>query len=98
MAIIKVNAAALRSCEKNLEGKIQELTALNQRLNKLILGIQDSWEGEAAKRYVIMMQSYHKQAVQMIKVLQEFKKYVHQAIERFEKTDRRSASRLRNTF
>ena len=98
MAKIKIDSAKLQQNEQAINKKIQELTELNHRLKALIIRIQDSWEGDASKAYVSMMQNYVRQAEKMIKVLQELKSYVNSAIHKFEQTDKSSASKLRGSF
>lgn len=98
MAVIKVDPAALREKAATLEQKISELNGMNAKLQQLIVRIGDSWEGDASTAYYNLMQSYAQQAVEMIAVLTEFKKYARNAADQFEKVDKDSASRIRSSF
>lgn len=98
MAKIKVNAEMLRSNSNALNSKIQELTQMNQTLDSLMMRIGDSWDGDASNAYVNMMRNYKSKAEEMVSVLNEFKKYVDEAVNKFESTDQSAASRLRGSF
>lgn len=98
MAKIRVDIEMLRSNSLSLTTKIEELTALNERLNGLILRIGASWEGEASAAYMAMMQSYASQAANMVNVLAEFKSYVDSAVTKFEAVDKNSAVAIRSSF
>ena len=98
MAKIKIDAAMLRSNSRSLASKIQELTELNRNLNTLLVQIGDSWEGDASRAYINMMQNYAKKASDMVTVLTEFKSYVDSDVNKFESADKSAASRLRGSF
>lgn len=98
MANIKIDENMLRSNSSALQGKIQELSEMNQNLNALIARIGDSWDGAASDAYVNMMTNYAKQASEMVAVLNEFKSYVDAAVTKFENMDKSAASKLRGSF
>lgn len=97
IAII-INKAMLRGKARELEGRTQELHALNTRLATLIGSIQGSWEGQASEAWLNTMQAYLQQAQGMIEVLQEFKGYANQAADEFEEEDNEAASIIFNAF
>ncbi len=98
MGLIRIDIEMLKNNEKTMEGKIQELMQLNSSLQTLILQIGDSWEGDASAAYIQLMQRYREQAGRMESVLDEFKKYIHVAIEKTETVDRECAARLHGSF
>lgn len=98
MAKIRIDVDMLKSNSLALSAKIEELTALNERLNGLLLRINDSWEGEASAAYINMMQNYAAQASGLVRVLTEFKSYVDSAVSNFETADKSSAAFIRGSF
>lgn len=98
MAKISINTSGLSQNAKDISKRIDELTRLNAQLENLINQISVKWEGEACKAYVAMMQNYLKQAEGMVSVLQEFKKYAESVLDKFDKTDKKSAGRVNGAW
>lgn len=98
MAKIDIDVAQLRANSSSMQGKITELQQLNSSLESLILRIGDSWEGQASEAYVALMQGYAARARNMEGVLEEFKKYIDDAANKFENLDNSSASKIRSSF
>lgn len=98
MAKIRIDVDMLKSNSLALSAKIEELTALNERLNGLLLRINDSWEGEASAAYINMMQNYAAQASGLVRVLTEFRSYVDSAVSNFETADKSLATFIRGSF
>ena len=95
MAEIRVNTDGLMSNKQAIEQRIIELEALNTKLAGLIERINDSWEGAASEQYIAKMRTYKMKAENMVEVLSEFKKYIEEAIAKFEHQDKSGASRIR---
>ncbi len=98
MALIEVNLEALESNSNQLKTKIDELQALNTRLENLIGRMESSWEGDASVTYINIMRSHMEKARKMMAVLQEYKNYVDKAKNEFTSVDSNSASRIRGSF
>lgn len=98
MALIKVDADALRTQAAAVETKISELNGMNGRLLALIQRIGDSWQGQASTAYARVMFGYLQQAQDMIQLLEEFKKYAENAAREFEAEDKQGAQRIRGSF
>ena len=98
MAKIKIDIDALKSNASSLEGRIAELQALNTRLEGLIARIQASWEGQASIIYIAKITAQATKAKKMVEVLQEYKKYVESAFNKFSSIDSNSANRIKNSF
>ena len=95
MARIKVNIEGLQANISAINQKIAELQGYNANLNNLLNQIDSSWEGAASEAYASKMRGYHSKAVEMISVLEEFKRYMQDAVTRFEQQDRDGASDIR---
>lgn len=98
MPKISIDVETLRANEKSLEAKIQEMEQYNAELSGLIEQIHNSWDGKTSESYYNMMNGYHHQATTMKSVLNEFKKYVNAAANKFESMDQNAAARIRNSF
>lgn len=96
MAKIKINEDGLRENKKAIEAKISELHSLNERLTELIFRIRSSWEGDASTQYINTMTHYKQKAETMIDVLTEFRKYIDEALRRFEEIDSNGAKRIQS--
>ena len=98
MAKVQVEITELRNNEKSIEQQIAQLESLNNRLTTLLARIESSWEGDASTAYIRTMRGYASQASNMVKVLDEFKKYVNSAASTFENLDSKSVSRINGSF
>jgi WXG100 family type VII secretion target len=98
MALIKIDPDSLNTRAADVGAKIDELNSLNARLQQLIERIGSSWEGDASAKFIAMMLGYSKQAMNMVNILQEFKKYAESAAAEFSGEDRTSADRIRGSF
>ncbi len=98
MAKIKVAITSLRENEKSLEKQLAALEQLNGRLESLLNQIESSWEGDSSAAYIQLMRRYGKQAAAMTQVLTEFKSYVKNAADTFERRDEQAAARINGSF
>lgn len=94
MGRIKINADGLRSDIAAMDQHIGQLEALNSQLEGLINRIDESWDGDACTAYIASMNGRLQSARQMISVLQEFRSYMQEAVDRFEEKDQQGASRI----
>ena len=95
MGRIKINTDGLQSNIASMDQHIGQLEALNSQLESLINRIDESWEGDACNAYIASMTGRLQSAKQMISVLQEFRSYMQEAVNRFEEKDQQGASRIR---
>ena len=98
MAKIYMDIESLTKNASNLAARAATLTDLKARLDALIERIAASWEGEASAAYIQKMREYSKKVIEMIELVEEYKKYVDRAAEDFSKHDTDSASRIRGSF
>lgn len=98
MSRIVIDIEGLAQNSNNIAKRTRELQDLNRQLETIIQSIESTWEGEASRAYVRMMQNYLKQGKQMEKVLQEFKNYADNASSRFSEKDRALANKIHNAF
>lgn len=98
MAKIKVDVDALQRNASALEARISELQALNTRLEQLMARMQASWEGQSSALYLAKLSAQAQKARKMVDVLEEYKKYVETAVEKFSGADRDYAGKIRNSF
>lgn len=98
MAKIKIDENALRANAIALNTRISDLQALNTRLDTLILRIGDSWDGNASEAYITRITDQAAKAKQMVKILEEYKRYVETTVQKFTDLDTRAASRIRGSF
>ncbi len=94
MAEIRIDDSALSGNIQTLSGQIDELEQLNSQLYALLNQIAESWEGEACVQYIASMTTRREKAEQMVEVLNEFKKYMEEALEQFQEEDQSSASKI----
>lgn len=98
MSRINLDIDELDLSSASIQQKINELESLNARFEVLIAQIKNSWEGKASEAYLAMILSYYNKAQGMIEILEEFKKYVDSAINKFSELDSRSAVEIRSIF
>lgn len=98
MAKIKIDENALRANAIALNTRISDLQALNTRLDTLIVRIGDSWDGNASEAYITRITDQAAKAKQMVKILEEYKRYVETTVQKFTDLDTRAASRIRGSF
>lgn len=96
--IIEIKKTLLREKARELAGRAQELTALNNKLEALIGDINGSWEGNASTAWLNTMRAYQEKAVAMVEVLAEFQGYANQAADQFEEEDTEAAGIVRSAF
>lgn len=96
--IIEIKKTLLRQKARELAGRAQELTALNNKLEALIGDISGSWDGNASAAWVNSVRAYEEKAVAMVEVLEEFQGYANQAADQFEEEDTEAASIVRMAF
>lgn len=98
MALIKADLEALLSDSKEIKQKIDELQALNARLENLIGRIESSWVGDSSTTYINIMRGHMEKAKKMSSVLQEYKNYIDRAVDEFSSVDNNAASNIRGSF
>ena len=97
MPRIRINTNGLKSNISAMQNHIRQLEILNGSLTTLISNIDASWEGEACKSYISTMQKRLAKSQQMVKVLTTFKKYMEDALSRFEERDKSGWRRINYT-
>jgi len=95
MARIKVNTEGLQANISAISEKIAELQGFNANLDSLLNQIDASWEGAASVAYAARMRRYYSKTVEMIGVLEEFRKYMQEASSKFEQQDSAGAAGIR---
>lgn len=95
MARIKINIDGLQQNRNAIDQKINELQALNARLDSLLSSIESTWDGAASQQYIASMTQKKAKAKEMVAVLQELRNYMSQASERFEQQDKSGAAKIR---
>ncbi len=98
MARIKVDVDALTANSSALSNRISELQGLNSRLEGLIDRIESSWEGAASLIYINTMRAHAAKAKKMVCVLEEYKKYVDEAVAKFSTVDKEAAAKIRASY
>lgn len=98
MSRIKIDIDTLRSCASTMSGHISDYESLNSRFESLSASITDSWKGSAGQSYATKMNSYLQQAVSLVEIMNQFKKYAEDAADNFDEVDAACASRIRQSF
>jgi len=98
MAKIKIDADGLKANAAALDTRISDLQNLITKLEDLIARIQSSWEGQASILYIAKLLAQSAKARKMIEVLQEYKKYVEQAVNKFSELDSSAANKINGSF
>lgn len=93
-ARIKINNEELTRVSSNLSQRIAELEDLIKRLEALLNRIRSSWTGASCDAYIAMMTKYLNDAKNHVNLLNSFKSYIDDVINRFNEWDTNSASQI----
>ena len=98
MARIKIDFDNLQGQISSMASNIQQLEALNAKMRSLSEEISSTWEGNAAREFVDMMQSYMTQGANMHTLLETFRNYAGNVTSDFDAVDQECANAINNSF